>query len=387
MDWRSRLDSEEHRNWVSVGHALSLLCDGVRPYIERKMKAFHGQLQLAVGPGTKCLCVHTPRRRPNPWHDMIHCRWAAAIQNYYAGNPRKIAWHQSNSNVWDDPGAGPWEIAKLFMSDLGPNDHLVVDAQSTDPTGLINLMLWCGYLGVQQYLADDVREIRNSKWAHAPRQRLTNADKEDAFRCMKELLEDPILAADRDATNCLNEIQSLEEADLVTLQQAEVNALQELKAIIKLERVDATRIQSIDENVTELLNIHDKNKGSYGTELLLYVCFTLKVVSIIRKALWRTSNVLLFLSCLTLCAQELGNGTLSDGKLNRGFTFRCFVVSHDFLCCDIIEEESLIYCGNLLLIFRKTFQFFKLVFILSKDMVYIATSHKPLDAHSFCRLS
>ena len=169
MDWKSRLDSEEYRNWVSVGHALSPLCDGVRPYIERTMKTFHGQFQVAVGPGTKCLCVHTPSRRPNPWHDMIHCRWAAAIQNYYAGNPRKIAWHQSNYNVWDDTWAGPWEIAKLLMSDLGPNGHLVVDAQFTDPTGLINLMLWCGFLGVQQYLADDVRDIRNTKWAHAPK--------------------------------------------------------------------------------------------------------------------------------------------------------------------------------------------------------------------------
>ena len=147
MDWKSRLDSEEYRNWVSVGHALSLLCDGVRPYIERTMKTFYGQLQVAVGPGTKCLCVHTPSRRPNLWQDMIHCRWAAAIQNYYAENPRKIAWHQSNYNMWDDTGAGPWEIAKLLMSDLGPNGHLVVDAQSTDPTGLINLMLWCGCLG------------------------------------------------------------------------------------------------------------------------------------------------------------------------------------------------------------------------------------------------
>ena len=67
---------------------------------------------------------------------------------------------------------------------------------------------------------------------------------------MKDLLEDPILAADRDAANYLKEIQTLEKADLVTLQQAEVNALQELKAIIRLERVDDRRIQSIDENVT-----------------------------------------------------------------------------------------------------------------------------------------
>ena len=203
MEWRARFDSEEYRNWVSVGHALSLMCDGVRPYLQQEMQAFHGLLQVALGPGTKCRCVHTPHRRPNPWHDMVHCRWASAIQNYYAGNPKKIAWHQSNSNVWDDPGAGPWEIAKLFMSDLGPDGHLVVDALSTDPTGLINLMLWCGYLAVSKPLVDKVRNVRNQKWAHAPKQKLENAEKIEAFICIKDLLKDPVFATFPDAARSI----------------------------------------------------------------------------------------------------------------------------------------------------------------------------------------
>ena len=228
MEWILRFNNNEYRNWVAVGHALSLMCDGVRPWLDREMKVFHRQLQATVGAGVQCTCVYTPRGRHNKWHDIIGCRWAAAIQNYHKGNPNKIAWHQSKSILWDHPDHGPWEIAKLFMSDLGQDSHMVVDAQSTDATGLINLITWCGYIGVQQNLAKDVMKTRNRRWAHAPKQKLSNVEKEKAFKGIKDLLQIPKLATDRDAKETLVEIQALEKADLNTIQQAEVHVWKEL---------------------------------------------------------------------------------------------------------------------------------------------------------------
>lgn len=65
-------------------------------------------------------------------------------------------------------------MAKLFMSDVGTSKTTVVDANSTDSTGLINLMFWCVHFSIQRHVIEAVRETRNIKWGHAPRQELTS---------------------------------------------------------------------------------------------------------------------------------------------------------------------------------------------------------------------
>ncbi len=183
-DWQSKILKKEYQNWLAVGHALSLVCDGLRPYIEREMKAFH---QALLGP---------------PF------AWAAQLVRCHRGGKPK--WHQSDSSKWTDPNQGHWEVAKLFMSDLGTNNATVVDAGSTDCTGLVNLLFWCKYFRVQIRLVDAVRETRNTKWGHAARQELTDGEKDDALTTIRNLLQDPELVADNDAISALAEINKME---------------------------------------------------------------------------------------------------------------------------------------------------------------------------------
>lgn len=201
-DWQSKILKKEYQNWLAVGHALSLMCDGLRPYVEREMKAFHQALLANLATVPPCTCPRPPKHA---------CTWAVQLTRCHrGGKPNSPKWHQSDSSKWTDPNLGPWEVAKLFMSDLNIGKAAVVDASSTDCTGLTNLMSWCIYFRVQVHLVDTVRETRNTKWGHAARQELTDGEKGDALTAIRNLLQDPELVADKDAISALGEIDKME---------------------------------------------------------------------------------------------------------------------------------------------------------------------------------
>ena len=200
-DWQSKILKKEYQNWICVGHALSLMLDGLRPYIEKEMKIFHQRLLANLTSAPPCVC-------PNRTNHKRTCTWS----NYLIGchRAKKPKWHQSDPTKWSDINCGYWEIAKLFMADLGARKADVVNATTTDCTGLINLISWCDHFQVQIHLISAVRETRNTKWAHAPRQELTDAQKSSALNAIRNLLQDPELAADANAQKALYEITSME---------------------------------------------------------------------------------------------------------------------------------------------------------------------------------
>ena len=203
-DWQSKILKKEYQNWLAVGHALSLMLDGLRPYIEREMKAFHQALLANLASVLPCTC-------PRPTKHA--CAWAAQlVRCHRGGKPNSPKWHQSDPTAWTDPHGGYWEVAKLFMSDLGTGKAAVIDASTTDCTGLTNLLFWCVHFRVQVHLIEAVRETRNTKWGHAPRQELADAEKADALTAIRDLLQDPQLVADNDAKAALAEINLMEKA-------------------------------------------------------------------------------------------------------------------------------------------------------------------------------
>ena len=201
-DWQSKILKKEYQNWLAVGHALSLILDGLRAYIEREIKAFHQALLANLATVPPCTCP-TPTKHS--------CAWSAQlVRCHRGGKPSSPKWHQSDSSAWTDPHRGEWEVAKLFMSDLGTSKTTVVDANTTDCTGLINLMFWCVHFRIQRHVIEAVRETRNTKWGHAPRQELTDSERADALAAIQNLLQDPELIADGDAKTALNEITLME---------------------------------------------------------------------------------------------------------------------------------------------------------------------------------
>lgn len=201
----SKLYKDEFQNWVAVGYALRLMNEGIRPYITREMSNLHNNIIL--GPGlAPCVCHDDKTRKNNRWHDMSTCDWAKALKAHHGSEPK---WYQSDVRKWTDPRLGSWEMAKLFMSDLGKQKAVVVDACSTDTTGLLNMLCWCKVFGPLRPYAEQVRDVRNQKWAHNPTLELSLADKNIAISAMEQLLSTGALSTDSDAQNALLQIRTI----------------------------------------------------------------------------------------------------------------------------------------------------------------------------------
>ena len=221
--------TQEYRNWLALGHALTtVLCQGLRPFIDREMKAFYTNVTTTLVASGPCTCIFVAGRRPNQYHDMSSCTWTNVLQrHHHKGRPN---WKQSDSTKWTDPIQGPWEIAKLFLPDLG--GHVIASAEGMDVTGILNLMDWCDHFRpIPQALIKDIRDIRNQKWAHVPKLELTEDDKANAFASIENLLRDPYLAHDPNVQKALREMQTLKCVSDLNSFQAQV--LKEYKEMIE----------------------------------------------------------------------------------------------------------------------------------------------------------
>ena len=224
-----QLSKPEYRNWLALGHALTtVLCQGLRPFITRVMETFYKNIKARI-PGP-CTCVHVPRRKPNEYHDTSTCAWANILQACH--NRNKPNWRQSDPAKWMDPNLGPWEIAKLFLPDLGGHAD-IKSADDMDITGILNLMYWCNQFTIPQPLINEVREIRNNNWVHVPCLELTDADKKVAFDAIEHLLQDPNVAHDPDAQQALKEIGNLK--SISDLHSMEARVLADFTKVINID--------------------------------------------------------------------------------------------------------------------------------------------------------
>ena len=230
-----QLTKPEYRNWLALGHALTTeMCQGLRPFITREMKTFYTRLSAQTG-GRPCTCVRVPRRKPNEYHDMSTCAWANILQVHH--NRNKPNWKKSDPAKWMDPTLGPWEIAKLFLPDLG--EHADIEsADDMDITGILNLMYWCNQFTIPQPLIDEVREIRNHNWVHVPCLELTDADKKVAFDAIENLLQHPNIVHDPDAQKALKEIGNLK--CVSDLHSMEARVLADFTEVININLVRLT---------------------------------------------------------------------------------------------------------------------------------------------------
>ena len=158
--------------------------------------------------------------------------------------------------MWTDPIQGPWEIAKLFIPDVG--GRVITSAEDMDLTGILNLMCWCDHFRpIPQALIKDLRDIRNNKWGHVTKLELTNAEKAAAFSAMEALLQDPKLTHDRDAKKALHEIQILKTVTDVNNFQAKI--LTQYKTMIEeyiLDlQTDSTQNLTVLKQLEQRLNI------------------------------------------------------------------------------------------------------------------------------------
>ena len=305
-----QLTSSEEGNWLSLGRALTtVLCKGLRPFVKRETEAFYNNIKAI--PALPCTCVHVPRRKPNQYHDMSTCHWAIILEGYHHGN--KPNWKQSDPTKWMDPNVGPWEIAKLFLPDIG--GHTVIQSvEDMEISAILNLMFWCNHFTVQRPLIKDVRDARNSKWAHVSKLELTEAEKKDAFEAIEKFLQDPVLAGDVDAQEALREILALKCTSDVHIFKAEVLSHFKESILNELNRVEG----QLRDFQRSLENVEKKQKASISVPRLI-VSRTLYIISYLAKSarsIRRSSLATLLVFLLLFCSiGVLDHRSYRDGEL------------------------------------------------------------------------
>ena len=266
-------NDSEYRNWHAVGDALMLLGDGLRQYAEKKMIDFHALLMKNVG-GVKCSCKCTLGMKPNP-HGRASsaCIWAQELKKYHVfTNKTHIPWHQSDSSKWHDPVVGYWEIAKLFMSGIGSDPTKVTHPNSTDVGPLLNLFRFCNHFNVQAPLLKAVTERRN-QWAHAPKRKLSDGDKNAAFQDIKLLMNDPELLTSKEVQDCKPTIDKVEAADVLILEENQLRLMEEYRHIKECENLQMKeRLDAANEEIQERKYVNSLlSKTSVILSLLLLV--------------------------------------------------------------------------------------------------------------------
>ena len=252
-------NDSKYRNWLAIGDALLFLSDGLSQYAEHEMKALHDSIIKNIGPTAKCNCKFTPGKKPNPHGGATACTWAQELKkNHVFKNKSHIPWDQSDSRKWHDPVLGHWEIAKLFMSDLGSDSAAVTDPDSTDVGPLLNLFRFCKHFNIQKPLLKAVSDRRN-QWAHARKHKLANSAKKAAFQDIKLLMSDPELQASKDVQACKPKINAIEAEDVLIAQKDELRVLEEYRRIEERE--------------------NSQKKEKYSTIILALLCFLMLLPS------------------------------------------------------------------------------------------------------------
>ena len=220
------LGKKEHKNWVLVGCALNIAKNGISPNIQNGMEAWYRN--LISSPPLQSL---SPCTCPSRAAKCTSCTtWEAELSLHHMAPRPKICWNNSDKNQWGSP-AGTWEIAKLFMPTLGTRKMDVLDAETTDIGGLLNLMEWCPFLNppVNKTVLCAVRDGCRNHWAHSPKQEIQDVDLPTIFSHLNNLLSDPVFNADKEAQKASHDLQDLFHQGLVNVRNSEMEALHLLR--------------------------------------------------------------------------------------------------------------------------------------------------------------
>ena len=226
VGWVAELDKKEHKNWVMVGCALNITKNGIAPLIQGKMEAWYQSLISSAPLHSLPPCTCAPSRSK-----CGTCvTWETELKRLHKSGRPKISWDNSDRNQWGSP-TGAWEIAKIFMPTLGTRTAHVVDADTTDIGGLLNLLEWCPFIHppVSRKVLTSARDQCRNHWAHAPKQELQDADVNTIFGHLNSLLNDPVFSCDKDAQKSSKDLQDLFHQGLVNVIDSEVEALKLLR--------------------------------------------------------------------------------------------------------------------------------------------------------------
>ena len=220
--WVAGLDKKEHKNWVMVGCALNIAKKGITSKIQNKMETWY-QTLISIPPLQSlpsCACA------PSAPKCATCVTWEKELKRHHKAGRPKICRDNSDRTQWGSP-TGAWEIAKVFMPTLGGRKKDVVDADTTDIGGLLNLLEWCPFINppTSRTVLTSARDECRNRWAHAPKQEMQDADLSTIFGHLNNLLNDAVFSSDKDAQQSSKDLQDLFHKGLINVRESEIKAV------------------------------------------------------------------------------------------------------------------------------------------------------------------
>ena len=220
----AELDKKEHKNWVMVGCALNITKKGITSKIQNKMETWYQSLISSPPLQSLPSCACAPSAPK-----CVTCgTWEMELKGHHKS--RRPRWENSDRTQWGSP-TGAWEIAKVFMPTLGGRKKDVVDAETTDIGGLLNLLEWCPFINppTSRTVLTSARDECRNHWAHAPKQEIQDADLSTIFGHLNNLLNDAVFSSDKDAQQSSKDLQDLFHKGLINVRESEIEALHLLR--------------------------------------------------------------------------------------------------------------------------------------------------------------
>ena len=253
--WVAELDKKEHKNWVMVGCALNIAKKGITSKIQNRMETWY-QTLISSPPLQSlpsCVCALSAPK-------CATCvAWEKELKRHHKSGRPKICWDNSDRSQWGSP-TGAWEIAKVFMPTLGGRKKDVVDAETTDIGGLLNLLEWCPFINppTSRTVLTSARDECRNHWAHAPKQEIEDADLSTIFCYLNNLLNDAVFSSDKDAQQSAKDLQDLFRDGLVNVRESEIEALHLLRHSLV---ADLTKCQDdVSDAQSSILNVDAEMK-------------------------------------------------------------------------------------------------------------------------------
>ena len=233
-----------------VGCALNITKKGITSKIQNKMEAWYQS--LISGPPLQslppCACA------PSAPKCATCVTWEMELKRHHKSGRPRICWDNSDRTQWASP-TGTWEIAKVFMPTLGGRKKDVVDAETTDIGGLLNLLEWCPFINppTSRAILTSARDECRNHWAHSPKQEIQDADLLTIFGHLNNLLNDAVFSADKDSQQSSKDLRDLFRKGLVNVRESEIEALHLLRQSLV---ADLTKCQDdVSDAQSNILNV------------------------------------------------------------------------------------------------------------------------------------
>ncbi|XP_031564980.1 uncharacterized protein LOC116300283 [Actinia tenebrosa] len=275
----------EHNNWLTVGEALLVTKTVLEHYIQNVVSHWHQMLLKRLKKAGPCA---SPAKCEPPAFLCRSCKvWYYELCKHHKGDSKKISWNNTNCTKWAQQSQGAWEVAKVFMANLGKMKSQVIDAKSTDIAGLLNILRFYpdeAFRGNpvsrpgRQTIEDVTNHARNP-WAHSAKQEMTTKEKEKSLKSLTLFLKENALKSESGVGEGLNGLQKLDSDGITNISISESNCLKllalelpakvdqikdevkALKSTLNLQEYDISQVKSTISDISSSVERMLKNNS------------------------------------------------------------------------------------------------------------------------------